>query len=453
MSESLPAVTEALAEYGRALRFEDVTPEACEVAKHCVLDFLGCALAGSSEELCEILVGEVAASEASPQATLIGRNDRASARTAALVNGAAGHALDYDDTASAMGGHPSVPVLPALLAAAERVVASGRDFLAALVAGYEVQARIGRLLGGGHYAAGFHNTGTVGAFGAAAACAHLYGLDARGWRHALGLAGTQAAGLKSGFGTMAKPLHAGAAASAGYLAATLARGGFTANPSILEVAQGFHATHAGDMPTLEALARDDGRFHVCDTLFKYHAACYLTHSTIETIGGFRREHGLDAEKVEAIEVRVHPGLFAVCNIQEPTTGLEGKFSLRVTAALAALGRDTEAPETFSDDTMRDAAVVALRDRVEVVGDESTPSATHAHVVVRTATGELSASSDSGTPERDLSRQGRRLAAKFRRLAPPVLGASRSESLVDDVTHLESLDSVATLLSATVPNPA
>ncbi|MEM7412028.1 MAG: MmgE/PrpD family protein [Myxococcota bacterium] len=451
MSETPAPVTEALARYGRALSYETIPEAARDVARHCVLDFLGCALAGAREELSEIVVREVATPEASAQATLIGRSARATAATAALFNGAAGHALDYDDTAAAMGGHPSVAVLPAVFAAAEVTGASGRDFLTALVAGFEVQARIGRLLGGGHYAAGFHNTGTVGTFGAAAACAHLFGLDETGWRHALGLAGTQAAGLKSGFGTMAKPLHAGRAASAGFVAASLARGGFTANPSILEVPQGFHATHAGQTPTLEALAAETDRFHTPDTLFKYHAACYLTHSTIETIGRFRAEAGLDPEKIEAIEVRVHPGLFGVCHIPEPTTGLEGKFSLRVTAALAALGRATEAPETFCEATMSDPVVVAMRDRVTVIGDESTPAATHAHVSVRHASGVLEEAFDSGRPERDLARQGERLSAKFERLSVPAIGEAASGALRDGVRSLEGQARTADLLTTTTPS--
>src|SRR5262249_45966409 len=152
---------------------------------------------------------------------------------------------DFDDTHTAMNGHPSAPVLPALLALAETGTASGERLLPALVAGVELECRLATALGPRHYAVGFHSTGPLGAFGAAAACAHLLDLDEEQWTHALGLAGTQAAGLKSGFGTMAKPLHAGRAASTGLLAALLACGGFTANPTVIEAPQGFAATHAG----------------------------------------------------------------------------------------------------------------------------------------------------------------------------------------------------------------
>ncbi len=349
--EERESVTRALVEAVRGIRYDEIPPEACETAHHCLLDFLGVALAGSQEPLTEILVGEVVRGEAAREAGIIGRPERATRLTAALVNGAAGHALDFDDTHTAMMGHPSVPVLSALLVLAETEGADGRALLAALVAGVELECRVGALLGGGHYAAGFHTTGTVGTFGAAAACAHLMGLDQGGWLHALGLAGTQAAGLKSGFGTMAKPLHAGRAASAGLLSALLARGGFSAQPAILEVPQGFLATHAGVEPSTEVLARHKGQFLIRDTLFKYHASCHLTHATIEAAAQLRERYGLDPEKIGAVEVRVAPPLLDVCNIEEPTTGLEGKFSLRATTALALLGEDTSDLATYSDAKM------------------------------------------------------------------------------------------------------
>jgi 2-methylcitrate dehydratase PrpD len=444
-----PEVTRALVAHAHAIRYEDIPAGALEVARHCLLDFMGCALAGSREPLSEVLVREVALPEAGTQATLIGRAQRATAQTAALVNGSAGHALDFDDTHAAMGGHPSVPVLPALLAVAEGAGASGRDLLAALVAGFELQARLGRVLGDGHYAAGFHTTGTVGTFGAAAACAHLLGLDETGWCHALGLAGTQAAGLKSGFGTMAKPLHAGRAAAAGLLSARLARGGFTAHPAIVETAQGFAVTHAGTDPSTAAIERAAGHWYVCDTLFKYHAACYLTHAPIEAIGALRRAHGVDPEKVEHIEIQVNPSLFAVCNIEEPTTGLEGKFSLRATAALALLGIDTEDTATFCAETITDPRVVSIRDRVQVVAGESL-TATQARVSIESPAGVLKGHADTGTPAADLAEQGQRLRRKFERLAAPVLGDERARGLADAALAAQELASTAELLALARP---
>jgi 2-methylcitrate dehydratase PrpD len=433
----------------RGIRFEEIPDEALEAARHCLLDFLGVALAGAREPLTEILVREVVRPEGAAQAGLIGRAEQATRQSAALVNGAAGHALDFDDTHTGMGGHPSVPVLPALLALAEGGGATGRDLLAALVAGIELECRLGLLVGGGHYAAGFHSTGTLGTFGAAAACAHLLQLDADAWLNAMGLAGTQAAGLKSGFGTMAKPLHAGRAASAGLLAATLARGGFTAQPAILEVAQGFAATHACTEPSVARLEQQPAHLLIRDTLFKYHAACYLTHAAIEAAGRLREDRGLDPEKITAVEVEVNPALFGVCNIQEPTTGLEGKFSLRATTALALLGEDTGDPATFSDAAMREPRLTGLRDRVRVTENRAfTPA--QARVVVTCHGEPVEATLDTGVPAADLSVQGERLERKFRLLAAPVLGAAAAERLADAVRSVQDLEAASDLVALARP---
>ena len=170
------------------------------------------------------------------------------------------HALDYDDVNLAMPGHPSVAILPGLLALAEQRHSSGRDVITAFVAGYETACRIGSALQPGHYNLGFHATGTVGCFGAAAACARLLGLDAEATAQALGIAGTQAAGLKSQFGTMCKPFHAGKASQNGLLAARLAARGFSSRPDLVECEQGFALTHGPDFSPEAALAAPAGGF-------------------------------------------------------------------------------------------------------------------------------------------------------------------------------------------------
>ena len=212
-------LTRALAEQARGLRWRDIPDTARAWARQCVLDYLGCGLAGASDELVGMLLAEMRDSGGVEAATILGHAGRLPAAAAALVNGAAGHALDFDDVNLAMPGHPTVAILPGLLALAEEHGASGTDVLTAFVAGYELQCRVGRTIAPGHYdGMGFHSTATVGSFGAAAACAHLLGLDAERFAMALGIAGTQAAGLKSMFGTMCKPLHAGKASYHGLMA-------------------------------------------------------------------------------------------------------------------------------------------------------------------------------------------------------------------------------------------
>jgi len=441
------SLTRALVDSVRSLRWEDVDDDAREVARHCFLDCLGCALAGASEPPVEILIRAVVRGERSAEATLLGRPERASRLTAALVNGTSAHALDFDDTHTAMNGHPTAPVLPALLALAESEDVDGSRFLAALVAGVELECRLGALLGGRHYEIGFHATGTLGTFGAAAASAHLLGLDEEAWLRAIGLAGTEAAGLKSAFGTMAKPLHAGRAASAGLLAALLARDGFTAAGDVLEAAQGFAGTHAGAAPEPSALERFSGRLLIRDTLFKYHAACYLTHAAVEAARRLAEEHALEPGVIESIVVTVAPSLLGVCNIAEPRTGLEGKFSLRATTALALLGEDTGAIATYSDAKMADPSLVRLRDRVRVDVDRALVP-TRARVSVSAGGRRLEADADTGVPAADLAAQRRRLGAKFAALARPVLGARAAGELAEAALAVDRLPSVRDLLGLT-----
>jgi 2-methylcitrate dehydratase PrpD len=437
-------ITRALVDAVRPLRYDDLPDDAREVARHCILDFFGVALAGAREPLVDFLVDLVAKPENASAASLIGRSERATAVTAALVNGAGGHALDFDDAHMGMSGHPTVPVLPAVLALAERTRADGKALLTAFVAGVELECRLGLLLGPRHYEIGFHSTGTLGTFGAAAAAAHLLGLDEAAWLHAMGLAGTQAAGLKSTFGSMGKPLHAGRAASTGLLAALLAQRGFTAAPNVVEVAQGFAATHAGALGDGASLDRVAGRFLIRDTLFKYHAACYLTHAPIEAARTIRIRDRVGGDRVESVEVTVAPALLGVCNIQEPATGLEGKFSLRATTALALLGNDTAELTTYSDSTMRDPALIRLRDRTRIVTDPALPT-TRAKVSVMTTGGRLTADADTGTPAADLSTQRARLREKFDALTTPVLGESRPQELAEAALNVDRLSIAARLL--------
>src|SRR5438874_6299714 len=291
------ALTQTLAAQASAVTYEALPEPVRELARQCVLDYYGVALAGADDPLATILVDELAEAGGAAQASVIGHNARLPALSAALVNGTAGHALDYDDVNMAMPGHPSVAILPGLLALAELRRSSGREVIAAFVAGYETACRIGSALRPGHYNLGFHATGTVGAFGAAAACARLLGLDAEATARALGIAGTQAGGLKSQFGTMCKPFHAGKASQNGLLAARLAARGFSSRPDLVECEQGFALTHGPDFRPEAALAEPPNGFHIFANLFKHHAACYLTHGPIESGRVVREQHNVSPEQI------------------------------------------------------------------------------------------------------------------------------------------------------------
>ena len=441
--------TQALAQRITETHFDALSGEAATVASQALLDFLGVTLAGAGEPLATMLQAQIADEGGHPQASVLGTALSASVRQAALANGAAGHAHDYDDVHDAMIGHPTVPVAPAVLALAEHLGSSGADLIAAYCAGVDTECILGRYAGPSHYARGWHATATLGSLGAAAASARLLGLDVEHTAAALGIAATQAAGLKSQFGTMCKPLHAGHAAATGVEAAQLAARGFTSRPDVLEAHQGFMST-LSDSASLDrffsALAT---REFVPDICFKYHAACYLTHSAIEAALQLKRLEKLKPRQVEAVDVWVNAGHFDVCNIAEPVTGLEAKFSLRFTVAMALAGEDTASIELFTDALTRRRDLVALRDRVTVHAHERARPETR--VRIRTADGRsLETEANVAIPATDLDTQWQRLAEKFHTLADPLIGGDAADTVEDGCRRLPDMDGVAALTAALRP---
>jgi 2-methylcitrate dehydratase PrpD len=433
------SLTAALANKAAALAFDDLSAAARELARQCVLDYLGVALAGAGDQLVRLLLDEMAEAGGAPQASVIGHAARLPALSAALVNGSAAHALDYDDVNMAMPGHPSVAILPGLLALAEMRHSSGREIITAFVAGYETACRIGAALRPGHYNLGFHSTGTVGSFGAAAACARLLGLDAETTAVALGIAGTQAAGLKSQFGTMCKPFHAGKASQNGLLAARLAARGFSSRADIVECVQGFALTHGPDFSPETGL-------HLFANLFKYHAACYLTHAPIECARRLRDEHALRPEQIAALTLRLDRSCERVCNITAPVDGLQSKFSLRQTVAMALAGIDTASLAAYSTENAADTGLIGLRERISLDWQESWPQ-TLAELELELANGKrITARHDAGIPAADIAEQGLRLADKFDALVEPVLGAPRARELRETIAGLDSLTDIGSLTS-------
>jgi 2-methylcitrate dehydratase PrpD len=422
-------LTRVLAEQAVAVRYGDLPEEVRALARACMLDWFGVTLGGAREPSPTIVL-EALRLGAKPVAgdpggvTLVGREERLPALGAALVNGTASHVLDFDDVNMTFLGHASVAVLGAALALAEQLDTGIEDLTTAFVAGYETACRVACAVGPEPYLRGFHATGTVGTFGAAAACARLLELDPGAAAVALGLAATQAAGAKANLGTMAKSLHAGKACENGLLAALLAARGFTASDRAIEAEQGFAALSGGTCDMAAALAAPPRGWHVLENLFKYHAACFFTHSTLEGLGGLRRDGRVRAEDVERVTLHVSDLELGACAVPEPQTGLEVKFSIAHLAAMALLDRDTT---VIDDDDAGDREVGALRARVELAQDGRAGTPTRVEVLLRD--GELvQASADVNVPERDLAAQEQRLVQKFTALAEPVLGRERSDAL-------------------------
>ncbi|UYV39246.1 MmgE/PrpD family protein [Rhodobacteraceae bacterium D3-12] len=354
-------VSESLAAF--ALTECRANVETRAVAGLSLVDWLAVGVAGQAEPVAQVVRALAREEGGAAQAALIG-GGRAPARMAALVNGTISHALDYDDTHFAHIGHPSVGVIPAALAVAEHVGASGAAFQEAALIGMEASIRFGIWLGRDHYQVGFHQTATAGAVGACVAAGRLMALGRDEMQHALGLVATRASGLKAQFGTMGKPFNAGMAAANGVEAATLARLGMAARLNALDGPQGFGATHHGinDLSALDGL----GEEWLFDSIsHKFHACCHGLHAVLEAAA----EISPIPTEITSISVATHPRWLSVCNQPAPDSGLGAKFSYSTVLAMAFLGHDTARLDSFSDALCADPEVRRLRDKVQVRGDD------------------------------------------------------------------------------------
>jgi 2-methylcitrate dehydratase PrpD len=406
-------------------------------AKCCILDWLGTAVAGTHQPLVELLLAEIMTASAAP-CGLIGRSERTSPHSAALVNGAAGDALDFSDCNRTLNGHATATVLPCVLALAEQTGASGDAALRAFVAGVEAACRVGRLLGAGVLATGFHPTAIAGTLGAAAAGAILLQLDDAQFAAALGLAATQAAGLAAAVGTMCKPLHAGTAAAAGTLAARLASRGFTAPAAVLDAGSGFVQSHTAAADA-GALAASRGQFLVLQSLMKEHAACALAIGSIENMLAIKRSAEFAPDDVRAVRLQIAASSARVCDIVAPRTGLEIKFSARTVAAMALLGYDTGRLESFSDEIARAADIAALRERVSVDARDDLDAAVSLATVELRDGRRLEAAHDERNFDADVARRSARTSAKFRELTKAHLAPAEAATIEARVFALETLD--------------
>ncbi|MBV8186093.1 MAG: MmgE/PrpD family protein [Alphaproteobacteria bacterium] len=440
-------VTAELARRAAAMAWRDLPDDLVERTRQCLLDWFAVTVAGAQEELTDILVREAMEDGAKGPASLVGRSERVLPSTATLINGAASHALDYDDVNFSMGGHPTVTVVPALLALGEQLGASGRLFIESFVAGYETSGRIGRLVAPSHYQKGFHVTGTVGSFAAAAAAGRMLGLTEEQLAVAFGIAATQAAGLKSNFGTMCKPLHAGTASEHGLRAARLAAKGFTARRDSLECDQGFASSQSDHLNSDQALGEPPQGWHLRNNLFKYHAACYMTHAPIECAKEIRIKSNFPPERVKKITLRVDAAADKVCNIPHPTTGLEAKFSLRQTVAMALTGVDTANLASYNEAVTQEQRIKSLREKTSIDFRTDWPHSV-AEMAIQLDDGTtLEASHDAGIPWSDLGKQRQALETKFESLVTPVLGPAAAKRLHDAIDRIDTLGDVGELARA------
>jgi len=391
-----------------------------------------------------------------PLCTVVGTGRRTGAVWAALCNGTAAHALDFDDTNFALMGHPSAPVLAAALAAGELALADGRSVLHAFLLGFEVETTLAEVINPLHYEHGWHATCTLGTLGAAAAAARLLGLDAAQTRHALAVAASQASGLKENFGTMTKPFHAGHAGRSGVLSAMMAREGWTASEHALEGPQGFFSVLGAGKCRLEPLGTLGAPWKILTTgvAVKPYPSCACTHSIIDSTLELRRAHGIRPEDVEEVTVGVGGGVPRILIHSRPRTGLEAKFSAQFSAA-AALADGRVGLATFQDERAQDPDIRALMERVKMVVDPEIPTDTERHMwtrlTIRLKDGR-SARVDPrpvpGHPANPMSLPA--LREKFEECARLVLPADRVDTVAEIVESLETCPDLRSLTAILDP---
>ena len=404
---------------------ESAGPEALDFARLCLLDWLGVTLAGAHDPLIDFLVADSETVGAGHR--LIGRAETASLRDSVLINGAAGHVLDYDDGMPAMMGHPSVAILPSLVMLAASRGIDGDRLLRAVVAGAEAAGRFGLMLGNEHYFRGFHSTGTIGAMSASLGAAGLLGLDPDRAAVALGLAATRAAGLKASFGTDGKPLHAGWAALVALTSALWAERGMTGARDVLGHAQGIRAL-TSNFDAERGLGEQPMAF-VRTVTFKVHAACAVTHPAIDAALALKTQSNAP---VESVLVEVAEAADNICNIPAPATGMELKFSLRGVTAMALAGIDTSSPASFSEAPLADPEMRRLMACTQVRIDPAL-----ALGETRVALGFADGASASGGGsfddfERDPAILHERLRAKFSALVSGAFGAQTARRAAHEI---------------------
>jgi 2-methylcitrate dehydratase PrpD len=444
-SSAAPNGTRELAEFVVRTRFEDLSTDLVHHVRRSTIDCLGVALGAADHPSVQILLDTIDTLGGHPQATVWTTARRSSVAYAALVNGHLAHVLDYDDSymPEVTILHGNAPVVPAALGVGEWLGVSGQAYVEAFALGFEVEARVALSAGRAHYGQGWHVTSTVGGLGAAAAAGKLLGLDEQQMTYALGIAGTQAGGLSEVLGSMSKGFHPGRAAMNGVLAALLAQRGFTSAEDILTGRRGFHYAFPSDRD-IDAMVGELGRrWELRRAAFKAFACGIVVQPMIDAIIRLRDEHGVVAADVESIEARVNPTVLEPTGKTDPKTGLEGKFSVYHTAAVALID-GAAGPAQYTDERVLDSNVIDLRRRVRIVTDE-TLRKDEANVTLRLLDGrELTryVPHGIGTAENPLTDE--QLTRKFRSLVEPVMGPARADELLATLNRLEQLPAIGEL---------
>jgi 2-methylcitrate dehydratase PrpD len=436
--------TGAIADFVSRSSINGFPQEVIDMSKKCFLDWLGVTLGGTGDAVSALMVDFARETGGRRQASVLGFGMKTSLVNAALVNGTMAHVLDYDDALSVVRAHVSAPLIAALLPMAEYKRLCGRDFITAMVMGFELSTRVGLALGKGYYEAGWHATAILGRLGAAAGAGKLLGLGGDQLVMAIGLAATQAGGIRDVFGTMGKAFHAGKAAADGILAAMLAQRGVTAPTDVLDNGSGFSRVFSSNYRGDTITTNLGQTWTILNNSFKPYAACLLVHPVVDGLIQLREKYALKAAEIEEVRVEVAPLNLAVTSNPQPATGLEGKFSLSFAAALAILfghARNT----LFSDKVVHNPEVRGMMRKVAATSNSGITE-TEANLTVRLKGGQMywiKVTSPKGDPRNPLSFA--EIQDKFGELATSVLPENRIGKIIERVRQLEDQKDISTIV--------
>ena len=443
-------VTRTLARYVVNSKPGDIPEAVKREGVRSILNWLGCAVGAARHEAVDCALTALLPFAGPAQASILGREEKTDILHAALMNGITSHVFDFDDTHLPTIIHPSGPVASAIFALAEYQEASGAELLHAFILGVEVECRIGNAVYPNHYDVGWHITGTAGVFGAAAAAGKLLGLNEQQMIWALGIAGTQSSGFREMFGTHCKSFHPGRAAQNGLASALLAQKNFTSSNQVIEAKRGF----ANVMSTKQDYSRiTEGlgkTFEVTLNSYKPFACGIVIHPAIDGCVQLKKENGLTGAEIEKVELTVAPLVLELTGKRTPQVGLEGKFSVFHSCAVALL-HGAAGEKEYSDAMVRDPKVIALRDRVDAAIDSKMRD-DEVHVRVTLKDGrKLEKYVAHAIGSKDVPMTNAQLEAKFRGLADDILGAEASQRLLALAWRIEGLDDASDICRAASPN--
>jgi 2-methylcitrate dehydratase PrpD len=434
--------TRDLAEWAVKTRFEDLPDNVVHEAKRDIINVLAVSIYSARDPSLRILLDYFEEEGGNGRAAIWGAGLKATMANAALANGYTAHLEDYDDTHFPTVIHPSAPTIPAAWATAEVKEANGKELLAAVAIGIEICCRYGNAVHPWHYDAGWHITGTAGVYGSSTAAGKLNDLDVDEMVAAMGIAGTQAAGVRETFGSMSKPLHAGRAAQAGVVASQLAKRGFTSTTQIIEGRRGTAVVMSSDRDLSRATEGLGQRWEIFQNGLKPYSCGVVSHPAIDAAIAFKAR-GVDPDAIESIEALVHPLVPELMGRPEPQVGLEGKFSVQHTIA-CGLVDGAAYPAQFADSKVKDRRLTDLRRKVTLTVD---PTKGEDQVTLRVkmkdgSTLEETVEHATGAPQNPLS--DARLEEKFVTLASETIHEKPARELLqrlwhlDEIRHLEGL---------------